>query len=242
MRHRLGRVPLDSPTAARLAAPLLTAVRAVRDSTPFRNCSGCFRRPRRPGGAGRGRRPGDRDAGGAGRRLPRRHRAAARTAPHPARGHRGGRAVVGGRRRRSRTPVLLRELAQPDPLVRASAARRWPGWARRLRRAARAAPARRGRGRYGSAYRPRARCGGIAGDPDPSCPCSGTPGRRTRAPAPPSPAAWPRWARPPPRCTTCSSRNSPTPRRHTAQQGAYGHRDIPDDEELPWMLGVLAGL
>ncbi|AKN71908.1 PBS lyase [Streptomyces sp. PBH53] len=243
VRHRLGRVPLDSPAAARLAAPLLTAVRAVGDrhAVPelLRLLSGA------PDGLGA------RDAvvgqvietlaelGAVAEAAPllrgllrTRHAVTAAGALWSADGDAG--AVL---------PVLLRELAQPDPVVRGSAARQLAGLgpaARgalpELRRLAGAGPLRE---------RVPAACAlwRIAGDPDPVLPVfryAWTADPRTRAPIARSLATMGPAAAP---LHDLLITELTDPRRHTAQQGAYGHRDIPDDEELLWTCrGVLAGL
>ncbi|MFJ4947178.1 HEAT repeat domain-containing protein [Streptomyces sp. NPDC088760] len=243
LRHRLGRVPLASPTAARLATPLLTAIRAIgdEDAVPelLRLLSGA------PDGLG------GRDAvagqvietlaelGAAAPAAPllrtllrTRHAAFAAGALWSADGDAA--AVL---------PVLLRELARPDPETRRSAARQLA----RLGPAARAAlpELRRLAGSGPARERVPAACAlwHIAGDPDPVLPVfrtAWTADPRTRAPIA--------------RClTTMGAAAAPLhdlitaeparPRRHTADEGAYGDRGIPDDEELLRMCrGLRAGV
>ncbi|MEU6668408.1 HEAT repeat domain-containing protein [Streptomyces sp. NPDC046727] len=243
LRHRLARIPLASPAAARLAAPLLTAVKAIgdRDAVPelLRLLSGS------PDGLGA------RDAvaddvieiltklGAATRAAPflrpllqTRHAATAAGALWSADGDAS--AVL---------PVLLRELAHPDPGARRSAVRQLGrmGPAARtalpeLRRLVRSGPVRERVPVARALWR-------IGGDPDPVRPVLR--------------AAWaadPRTRVPIARCLiTMGPAAAPLhdlitteltrPRRHTSRAGAYGHRDIPDDEELVRMCGeVLAEL
>ncbi|GGW11940.1 hypothetical protein GCM10018980_02430 [Streptomyces capoamus] len=240
VRHRLGRVPLASPTAARLAAPLLTAVRAVgdRDAVPelLRLLAGA------PDGLGA------RDAvagqvietltelGAAAQAAPllrtllhTRHAATAAGALWSADGDAA--AVV---------PVLLRESARPDPDIRRRAARQLArlGPAARvalpgLRRLAGSGPVR---------DRVPAACAlwHIAGDPDPVLPVfrtAWTADPRTRSSIARcmtgmGPAAAPLYD-----LVTAELR---CPRRHTAGGGPYGDRDIPDDEELLRMCRDMA--
>ncbi|QTD96847.1 HEAT repeat domain-containing protein [Streptomyces cyanogenus] len=232
LRHRLGRVPLASPTASRLAAPLLTAVGAVGDGDAvpelLRLLSGA------PDGLGA------RDAvvgqvietlvqlGASAQAAPllrtllrTRHAATAAGALWSADGDTT--AVL---------PVLLRELAQPDPDARRSAARQLA----RLGPAAHAAlPALRRLAASGPAWeRVPAACAlwDIAGDPEPVLPVfrtAWTADPRTRAPiarclTTMGPAAAPLYDL----ITTELAR----PRRHTAAEGSYGDRAIPDDEQL----------
>ncbi|AYN42649.1 HEAT repeat domain-containing protein [Streptomyces dangxiongensis] len=233
LRHRLGRVPLASPTAARLAAPLLTAVRATGDTDAVPELLRLLSDP--PGG------PEARDAvvgqvigtlaalGAAeqarpllGRLLDTRHAAVAAGALWSADGDVS--AVL---------PVLVRELTQADPVARHHAVRALGsmGPAARaalpaLRRLARSGPARE---------RVPAACAlwHITAEPGPVRPVFR--------------AAWaedPRTRVPVARClTTMGSAAAPlrdlvtseldAPRRHMATgDGAYGSQDIPADEEL----------
>ncbi|MGW3465304.1 HEAT repeat domain-containing protein, partial [Streptomyces olivaceoviridis] len=232
LRLRLGRVPLASPTAARLAGPLLTAVRAIGDKEAVpelvRLLSGA------PDGLGA------RDAvagqvietlaelGAAAQTAPllrrlfhTRHAATAAGALWSADGD--ANAVL---------PVLLRELARDDPDARRAAVRQLGrlGPAARpalpeLRRLARSGPVRERIPAACALWR-------VAGDPEPV---------RTVFRS-----AWtadPRTRGPIARClTTMGPAAGPLrdlitaelthPRRHTAPGRAYGRRDIPDDEEL----------
>ncbi|MEU2065132.1 HEAT repeat domain-containing protein [Streptomyces sp. NPDC013455] len=243
LRHRLGRIPLASPAAARLAAPLLTAIRAVGDTDAvpelLRLLSG--------GPDGLGAR--DAVAGqvietleelGATAPaspllralLPTRHAAVAAGALWSADGDTT--AVL---------PVLLRDVRHTDPGVRRRAAAQLGrlGPAARpalpeLHRLARSGPVRE---------RVPAACAlwRVAGDPDPVRPVLR--------------GAWaadPRTRVPVARCLTAMGpaaaplRDLVTaeltrPRRHTARAGAYGSRDIRTDEELLRLCReVLAGL
>ncbi|MEV5171171.1 HEAT repeat domain-containing protein [Streptomyces flaveolus] len=243
LRLRLGRVPLTSPTAARLATPLLTAIRAIGDKEAvpelIRLLSGA------PDGLGA------RDAvvgqvietlaelGAAAQTAPllrrllhTRHAATAAGALWLADGD--ATAVL---------PVLLRELGRDDPGARRAAARQLgrlgpaarpalPG----LRRLARSGPVRERIPAACALWR-------VAGDAEPVRPVfrsAWTADPRTRGPIV--------------RClTTMGPAAAPLrdlitaelthPRRHTAHEGAYGSRDIPDDEELLRRCReVLAGL
>ncbi|MET9012534.1 HEAT repeat domain-containing protein [Streptomyces olivaceoviridis] len=243
LRLRLGRVPLASPTAARLAGPLLTALRAIGDKEAVpelvRLLSGA------PDGLGA------RDAvagqvietlaelGAAAQTAPllrrlfhTRHAATAAGALWSADGD--ATAVL---------PVLLRELARDDPDARRAAVRQLGrlGPAARpalpeLRRLARSGPVRE---------RILAACAlwRVAGDPEPVRPVfrsAWTADPRTRGPiarclTTMGPAAGP--------LRDLITAELTHPRRHTAPGGAYGRRDIPDDEELLRRCReVLAGL
>ncbi|WP_053712368.1 PBS lyase [Streptomyces sp. NRRL B-3648] len=242
LRHRLGRVPLASPTAARLAAPLLTAIRAVgdEDAVPelLRLLSGA------PDGLGAREAVAGQvietlaELGAAAPAAPllrmllrTRHAATAAGALWSADGDTA--AVL---------PVLLRELEQPDPDARRTAVRQLA----RLGPAARAALpgllrlAGRGpvRERVPAAYA----LWRIDGDPGPVLPVFRT--------------AWtadPRTRVPLARCLTALgpaaaplrdlvAAELACPRRHTADEGTYGERGIPDDEELLRMCrGLPAG-
>ncbi|GGS74558.1 HEAT repeat domain-containing protein [Streptomyces cinerochromogenes] len=243
LRHHLGRVPLASPAAARLAAPLLTAVRAVgdRDAVPelLRLLSGA------PDGLGARDAVADQvietlaELGAAAQAAPllrallrTRHAAAAAGALWSADGDAS--TVL---------PVLLRELGRPEPDARRDAVRHLA----RLGPAARAAlpELRRLAGEGPVRERVPAACAlwHIAGDPDPVLPVFRT--------------AWasdPRTRVPVARCLTdmgpaaaplhdLLTTELTQPRRHTARQSAYGPHDIPDDEELLRMCReVLAGM
>ncbi|MFI9803904.1 HEAT repeat domain-containing protein [Streptomyces sp. NPDC052301] len=243
LRHRLGRIPLDSPTAARQAAPLLSALGAVgdREAAPevLRLLSGA------PDGLGA------RDAivglaidtleacGAAGHAvrplralLRTRHAAAAAGALWSVDGDTA--AVL---------PVLLRELRHGDPAGRRLAGRQLG----RLGPAAVPALPELGEAaRSGPALeRASAACAlwRVGADPEPVLPVFR--------------AAWtedPRTRGPVARClTTMGSAAAPlrdlvagersAVRRHTAREGGYGSRDIPEDEALSRACGeVLAGL
>ncbi|MET8769036.1 HEAT repeat domain-containing protein [Streptomyces sp. NPDC004658] len=232
LRLRLGRVPLASPTAAVHAAPLLAALRAIGDKEAVpglvRLLSGA------PHGLGA------RDAvagqvietlaelGAAARTAPllrrllsTRHAATAAGALWSADGD--ATAVL---------PVLLRELARDDPGTRRAATRQLGGLgpaARpalpELRRLAASGPVRERIPAACALWR-------IAGDPGPVLPVlrsAWTADPRTRVPIA--------------RClTTMGAAAAPLrdlitaeparKRRHTAQDGPYRSRDIPDDEEL----------
>ncbi|MEU6590666.1 HEAT repeat domain-containing protein [Streptomyces sp. NPDC046881] len=232
LRHRLGRVPLASPAAARLAAPLLTAIRAVgdEDAVPelLRLLSGA------PDGLG----PRDAVAGqvietlaelGAAapaapllRTLLRtRHAAAAAGALWSADGDTA--AVL---------PVLLRELTRPDPDTRRSAVQQLA----RLGPAARAAlpELRRLAGSGPVPERVAAACAlwRVGRDPDPVLPVfrtAWTADPRTRVPIARCLTALGPAAAPLHDLITAELTRA---RRHTAYEGAYGDRGIPDDEEL----------
>ncbi|MFI1765845.1 HEAT repeat domain-containing protein [Streptomyces sp. NPDC020800] len=243
LRFRLGRIPLDSPAADTLAAPLLCALKAAGDSDAapeiLRLLSGA------PDGLGaRGaltaRAVQALDALGAAAQavpvlrslLHTRHAAVAAGALWSADGD--ARAVL---------PVLLRELAHGEPEVRRLAARQLGrlGPAARtalpeLCRAAGAGPVRQ---------RTSAACAlwHIGGDPQPVLPvfrAAWSQSPRTRGPiarclAALGPAASP--------LRDLVTAELAAPRRHTTRRGAYAGQDIARDEAL---LGacreVLAGL
>ncbi|WP_225821547.1 HEAT repeat domain-containing protein [Streptomyces naphthomycinicus] len=243
LRHRLGRVPLASPAAARLAAPLVAAVGAVGDSDAvpelLRLLSGS------PDGLGArdavaGQVIGTLTGLGAAAQaapllhalLPTRHAAAAAGALWSADGDAS--AVL---------PVLLRELAQPEPAARGAAARQLGrlGPAARtalpeLHRLVRSGPVRERIPAACALWR-------IAGDPGPVRPvfrAAWTADPRTRVPiarclAAMGPAAAP--------LRDLLAAELARPRRHRSRVGAYGHRDILDDERLlRWCGEALAGL
>ncbi|MFF8730586.1 HEAT repeat domain-containing protein [Streptomyces sp. NPDC015171] len=243
LRHRLARIPLASPAAGRLAAPLLTALRAIGDTDAvpelLRLLSGA------PDGLGA------RDAvagqvidmlaelGAAAQAAPlartllhTRHAATAAGVLWSADGDAS--AVL---------PVLLGELTHPDPAARRGAARQLG----RLGPAARAAlPELRRLIRSGPVpERIPGACAlwRVTGDPEPVRPVLR--------------AAWaaePRTRVPVVRCLTAMgpaaaplrdllTAELARPRRHTSRESAYGSRDIPDDEELLRMCReVLVGL
>ncbi|MGW2715788.1 HEAT repeat domain-containing protein, partial [Streptomyces sp. NPDC001356] len=243
LRIRLGRVPLASPAAARLAAPLLTAIRAIGDKEAVpelvRLLSGA------PDNLGARDAVADQvietlaELGAAGQTAPllrrllhTRHAATAAGALWSVDGD--ATAVL---------PVLLRESARDDPGARRAAVRQLG----RLGRAARAAlpGLRRLAGSGPVRERIPAACAlwRVAGDPEPVLTVlrsAWTADPRTRGPIA--------------RClTTMGPAAAPLrdlitaelthPRRHTATEGVYGGRDIPDDEELLRRCRqVLAGL
>ncbi|QJS13334.1 HEAT repeat domain-containing protein [Streptomyces argyrophyllae] len=243
LRIRLGRVPLASPAATRLAAPLLTAIRAIGDKEAVpelvRLLSGA------PDNLGARDAVADQvietlaELGAAGQTAPllrrllhTRHAATAAGALWSVDGD--ATAVL---------PVLLRESARDDPGARRAAVRQLG----RLGPAARAAlpGLRRLAGSGPVRERIPAACAlwRVAGDPEPVLPVlrsAWTADPRTRGPIA--------------RClTTMGPAAAPLrdlitaelthPRRHTATEGVYGGRDIPDDEELLRRCRqVLAGL
>ncbi|GHI09599.1 PBS lyase [Streptomyces cellostaticus] len=232
LRHRLGRVPLDSPAADTLAGPLLSALRVIgaRDAAPevLRLLSGA------PNGLGArngvaGRVIGTLDALGAATQaapvlralLPTRHAAAAAGALWSADGDSS--AVL---------PVLLRELTQGEPESRCLAARQLGrlGPAARavlpeLRRAACTGPVRQ---------RTSAACAlwHIGRDPEPVLPvfrAAWSDSPRTRGPiarclAAMGPAAAP--------LRDLVTAELAAPRRHTTREGGCGSHDITRDEAL----------
>ncbi|WP_053666961.1 hypothetical protein [Streptomyces sp. MMG1121] len=232
VRHRLGRIPLSSPSAALLAAPLLATVRAVRDreAVPevLRLLSGA------PDALGArdavvGQAIGTLEALEATARavpllralLTTRHAAAAAGALWSADGN--ATAVL---------PVLLRELTQGDPASQCLAAHRLGG----LGPAARAAlPALRRVARAGrTRQRTSAACAlwHIGADPQEILPVfrtAWTEDPRTRAPiarclASMGPAASP--------LQDLVAVELTTPRRHLPRTGASCRRGIPRDEAL----------
>ncbi|MGV4986448.1 HEAT repeat domain-containing protein [Streptomyces sp. NRAIS3] len=233
IRHRLGRIPLDSPSAARLAAPLLAAVGAVGDEEAvpevLRLLSGA------PGGLGA------RDAivaqvvgtlealGAAAHAAP-----VLRTLLHTRHAAAAAGALWSAREDASAVlPVLLRELTQGEPASRCLAA----GQLGRLGPAARAAlPAlRRMACSWPAQGRVSAACAlwRIDADPDPVLPVFRT--------------AWaqdPHTRRPIAHClTTMGPAAAPlrplvaaelaAPRRHLPHASGFGgRRAVPEDEEL----------
>ncbi|WEO98991.1 HEAT repeat domain-containing protein [Streptomyces sp. FXJ1.172] len=249
VRHRLGRIPLSSPAAARLAAPLLAAVRAVGDADAVPEVL------RLLSDAPDGLRARDAiveqaigtlEALGATAHavpilralLPTRHAAAAAGALWSADGDTG--AVL---------PVLLRELAQDDPARRCLAARRLGGLGPAARRALPALRRTAGAGRI--RQRASAACAlwRIDGDPEPVLPVFRS-----------SWAEDPRSRGPIARClTTMGPAASPlrdlvtaelaAPRRHLRHltrpsgPGGSGGQGIPQDEALlSACREVLAGM
>ncbi|MGW2488453.1 HEAT repeat domain-containing protein [Streptomyces sp. NPDC001606] len=233
VRHRLGRIPLSSPTAARLAAPLLSAVAAIGDEAAvaqvLRLLSGA------PDGLGA------RDALVAQvvetlealdatawavpslrALLPTRHAAVAAGALWSA--HGDSDALL---------PVLLRELTQGDPGRRRLAVRQLGrlGPAARaalpeLRRAARSGPPRERVSAACALWR-------IGGDPEPVLPVlraawtedPGSRGPVARCLTALGPAAAP--------LRDLTAAELSRPRRHTAlTTGTYDTRAIPEDEAL----------
>ncbi|MFB7510657.1 HEAT repeat domain-containing protein, partial [Streptomyces broussonetiae] len=235
IRHRLGRIPLASPAAARLAAPLLAAVRAGRDADAvpevLRLLSGA------PDGLGAREEIVDQaldtlETLGASARavpllralLPTRHAATAAGSLWSADGDAG--AVL---------PVLLRELTQGDPARRCLAAGRLGG----LGPAARPAlPALRRAARAGRIrQRTSAACAlwRIDADPEPVLPVF----RSAWAEDPHSRGSIARCL------TTMGPAAAPlrdlvtselaAPRRHLhhlTRASSPAHRDIPEDEAL----------
>ncbi|MBL1106743.1 HEAT repeat domain-containing protein [Streptomyces sp. 5-8] len=232
LRHRLGRVPLDSPLAVRLAAPLLTAVRAVgdREAVPevLRLLWGT------PDDLGPREEVVDQVIGTLAELG-----AAAQAAPllRPLLHTRHAATAAGalwsaGADASAVLPVLLRELGSADVGLRRSAVRELgrlgpaarpalPG----LRRLLRSGPARDRIQAARVLWR-------ITGDLDlvrPVFRSAWTADPRTRVAV-----------------ARCLSTMGPAaepfhdligeelthPRRHTSHEGAYGSRDIPDDEEL----------
>jgi hypothetical protein len=243
LRHRLGRIPLASPGAARLATPLLTAIRAVGDREAVPELL------RLLSGASDG--PGAREEfvgqvvetlaelGAAAQAAPllrpllhTRHAAVAAGALWSANGDTS--AVL---------PVLRGELTRVDASLRRSAARQLGrlgpaarGALPELRRLARSGPPRERIPAACALWR-------VTGDPDPVRPLFR--------------AAWTADARTRPAIARCLTAMGPAaaplrdliteeltrPRRHTAHEGAFGSHDIPDDEELlRTCREVLAGL
>ncbi|MFF3636047.1 HEAT repeat domain-containing protein [Streptomyces sp. NPDC002250] len=232
LRHRLGRIPLDSPAADTRAAPLLTALGAIGDvdAVPevLRLLNGA------PDGLGvrdkiAGQTVATLDAlGAAGRAAPvlrallhTRHAAAAAGALWSADGD--APAVL---------PVLVRELRQGEPGVRRLAARQLA----RLGPAARPAlPELRRAAASGQAgLRTHAACAlwHVGRDPEPVLPVlraawSESPGARgpiARCLAAMGPAGMP--------LRDLVSAELTAPRRHTARTGGHGGRAIAEDETL----------
>ncbi|MBL1082817.1 HEAT repeat domain-containing protein [Streptomyces actinomycinicus] len=241
LRHRLGRIPLTSPAAARLASPLLSAVAAVRDEAAvpevLRLLSGA------PDGLGaREAVVGEVVAtlaalGATVEAVPllrallhTRHAALTAGALWSVDGD--ATAVL---------PVLLRELTGSDPGARGDAARQLGGMGPAARtalpglhRLARSGPARQ---RVPAAYA----LWRITADPGPVLPVLR--------------AAWtqdPRGRGAVARCLTAMgpaaaplrdlvAAELATPRRHTGREVAYGSRDIPEDEELVRMCREVVG-
>ncbi|MFF9173370.1 HEAT repeat domain-containing protein [Streptomyces sp. NPDC014793] len=232
LRHRLGRIPLDSPDAGARAAPLLAALRAIGDveAVPevLRLLTGA------PDGLGgrdgvAGQAVGTLDALGAATRaapvlralLHTRHAAAAAGALWSADGD--APAVL---------PVLVRELTQGEPGVRRLAARQLA----RMGPAARAAlPELRRAAVSGQAgQRTLAACAlwHVGGDPEPVLPVlraawSESPGARgpiARCLVAMGPAGAP--------LRDLVRAELAAPRRHTARAGGHGGRAIAEDEAL----------
>ncbi|MEU2053068.1 HEAT repeat domain-containing protein [Streptomyces bungoensis] len=244
LRHRLARIPLDSPAADALAAPLLAALRAIGDpaATPevLRLLSGA------PDGLGARERVAGQavdtlDALGTTRAaapvlralLHGRHAAAAAGALWSAD---GDLSLV--------LPALLRELAQDDPGRRRAAAGHLGGMgpaARaalpELRRLAASGPPRDRTSAASALWR-------ITGDPEPVLPVlrtAWTDSPRTRGPVARCLAAMGRAAAP---LRDLMAAELASPRRHTARARGYdGPPDIPGDEALlRACAAVLAGL
>lgn len=232
LRHRLGRIPLDSPIADTLADPLLCALRAIGDTDAvpevLRLLAGA------PGGLGArsgvaGRVIETLDALGAAAQaatvlrtlLHTRHAAAAAGALWSADGDVP--AVL---------PALLRELTQGEPERRRLAARQLG----RLGPAARAAlPAlRRAAGSGHVRQRTSAACAlwHIGRDPEPVLPVfrtawtdsPGTRGTIARCLTAMGPAAAP--------LRDLATAELAAPHRHMAHDGGYGSQDIARDEAL----------
>ncbi|MFE3634004.1 HEAT repeat domain-containing protein [Streptomyces sp. NPDC059168] len=232
LRHRLGRIPLDSPAADARAAHLLTALTAIGDvkAVPevLRLLTGA------PGGLGArdrvaGQAAGALDAlGAAGRAAPvlrtllhTRHAAAAAGALWSADGD--APAVL---------PVLVRELAQGEPGARRLAARQLA----RMGPAARAAlpELRRAAASGQPGQRTLAACAlwHVGGDPEPVLPVfraawSDSPGTRgpiARCLAAMGPAGA--------ALRDLVNAELAAPRRHTARAGGQGGHAIPEDEAL----------
>ncbi|MFI2204883.1 HEAT repeat domain-containing protein [Streptomyces sp. NPDC020192] len=232
VRHRLGRIPLTSPSAALLAAPLLAAVRAVgdEDAVPevLRLLSGA------PDGLGArdavvGQAIGTLEALGAGRRaapllralLTTRHAAAAAGALWSADGDAS--AVL---------PVLLRELTQGDPASRCAAARRLGKLGHAARPALPALRRAAGSGRTGQRTAAACALWHIAADPEPVLPAfraawTADPhvrGSIARCLSTMGPAASP--------LRDLVAAELAAPRRHLARAGTPCRRGIPRDEAL----------
>ncbi|MGY4963399.1 HEAT repeat domain-containing protein [Streptomyces sp. 900105245] len=231
VRHRLGRVPLASASTARLAAPLLSAVRALGDEDAVPEVLRLL--PGGPDGTGAPGATADQaietlEALGAAARarpllrslLRTRHAAAAAGALWSADGDTS--TVL---------PPLLRELTEGDPVNRRRAARHLGrlGPAARpalpaLRRTAEAGPAR---------VRTSAACAlwRIDADPGPVLPVFRTAWAedpRTRLPVARCLGAMGTAAAP---LRDLVAAELAAPRRHTAREGGYGGH-IPEDEAL----------
>ncbi|MFJ9820799.1 HEAT repeat domain-containing protein [Streptomyces sp. NPDC101151] len=232
LRHRLGRIPLDSPAADTLAAPLLSALGAIgdRDAVPevLRLLSGA------PDGLGTRERliaqvAETLDALGATAQaapvlrqlLHTRHAAAAAGALWSAGD--GASAVL---------PVLLRELTRSEPGSRRLAAR----YLGRLGPAARTAlPELRRTARSGQIWqRTSAACAlwHIGRDPEPVLPvfrAAWSQNPHTRGPIAQCLTAMGPAAAP---LRDLVTAELAAPRRHTAREGGYGSHDIAKDEAL----------
>ncbi|MYW48321.1 HEAT repeat domain-containing protein [Streptomyces sp. SID161] len=243
LRHRLGRIPLTSPTAAPLAVPLLTAIRAVGDRAAVPELLRLLSAV--PDGSGVWDEAVGQvietltELGAAGQAAPllrpllrTRHAAVAAGALWSADGDTP--AVL---------PVLRRELTQADAGLRRSAVRQLG----RLGPAARGALPELGRLARSGPARERipAACAlwRVTGDPDPVRPllrAAWTADPRTRVPIARCLTAMGPAAAPLRDLVTAELTH---PRRHTARDGSFGHHDIPDDEELlRTCREVLAGL
>ncbi|MGW5328202.1 HEAT repeat domain-containing protein [Streptomyces sp. NPDC004014] len=243
LRHRLGRIRLDSPAADTLATPLLAALRAIGDTDAVPEVLRLLSNA--PDGLGaRGRAAGQAvrtlDALGAAAHaapalralLHTRHAAAAAGALWSADGD--AQAVL---------PVLVRELGQGEPGGRRLAARQLA----RMGPAARAAlPELRRAAASGQAGLRAVAASAlwhVGGDPDPVLPVlraawaesPGTRGPVARCLAAMGPAAAP--------LRDLVTAELAAPRRHTARAGGHGGRAIPEDEALLSACEeVLAGL
>ncbi|MEU2555065.1 HEAT repeat domain-containing protein [Streptomyces sp. NPDC013313] len=243
LRHRLGRIRLDSPAADTLAAPLLAALRAIGDTDAvpevLRLLSGA------PDGLGArdrvaGQAVGTLDALGAAARAAPALRALLHT-PHAAAA--AGALWSADGDAQAVLPVLVRELSQGEPGGRRLAARQLA----RMGPAARAAlPELRRAAASGQAGLRTVAASAlwhVGGDPDPVLPVlraawSESPGTRgpvARCLAAMGPAAEP--------LRDLVTAELTAPRRHTARAGGHGGRAIPEDEALLSACEeVLAGL
>ncbi|MGW4438891.1 HEAT repeat domain-containing protein [Streptomyces sp. NPDC004596] len=232
LRHRLGRIRLDSPAADTLAAPLLTALRSIGDTDAvpevLRLLSGA------PDGLGArdriaGQAVGTLDALGAAARaapalralLHTRHAAAAAGALWSADGD--ARTVL---------PVLIRELGQGEPGGRRLAARQLARMGPAVRAALPELRRAAASGQAGLRIVAASALWHVGGDPDPVLPVlraawSESPGTRgpvARCLAAMGPAAEP--------LRDLVAAELAAPRRHTARAGGHGGRAIPEDEAL----------